>query len=101
MNGRLTGKTGHLRQLAAKTTVIVSVSLGLVGLALLVVFARDVLLLVFAGVLLAVFLHGLASLARQRIGFAYGWALASVLLVLLTLASAIGYLLAPSIIHQS
>jgi predicted PurR-regulated permease PerM len=65
-----------------------------VVLALLVWYGKDVLLLAFAGALLAIFLAALADGLGRLTRLAYGWSLAVVVLVLLVLLGLLGWLLA-------
>ncbi len=79
-----------------------SISVAVVGLvvAWLLVFAPDVILTLFAGVLLAVFLRGGGAWIAGRTGIAPGWGVAAFVLAL-TLAS-VGFWLwvAPSVSRQ-
>lgn len=73
----------------------------LVGLLVAVIWLTiRVWLAVFAGVLLAVFLSTLTRWVRRLTGLPRGWALASVLVVLLGLAVLGGWLLAPKLVEQ-
>jgi len=67
---------------------------------LLIVYAVDVLLLVFAAVLLAVLLRALAEPLAKRLHISPQWALAIVALLLTLSIGAVGWLLAPSIGEQ-
>jgi predicted PurR-regulated permease PerM len=80
-----------------RTTAIV---LFVVLLVLLVVFAIDALLIVFAAILFAVFLRGLADLLGDKTGLGKGLSLAIVGVALLTVLSGSIYLLAPDIADQ-
>ncbi len=62
--------------------------------------AVNVLLLVFAGVLLAVLLRALAGFADEHTPLSGGWALAAVVLALLALLGLAGWLLLPIISGQ-
>lgn len=77
---------------------------GLAGLAvalgLLLWFGIQVLLLVFAGVLLAVFLRGLADLASRYLRLSAGWSLALVVLALVGLTVAAGLFMGATIAGQ-
>ncbi|HEX8201602.1 MAG TPA: AI-2E family transporter [Isosphaeraceae bacterium] len=85
-------------------TVRVLIVLGLtslfVALALLIGFAPEVFLLAFAGVLLAVFLRGLADLVGNYTSIPAGWSLALVVLALLALIGLGGWFLASQIAAQ-
>ncbi|MDQ3189607.1 MAG: AI-2E family transporter, partial [Pseudomonadota bacterium] len=67
---------------------------------LLIVYAVDVLLLVFAAVLLAVLLRALAEPLAKWLHISPQWALAIVALLLTASIGAVGWLLAPSIGEQ-
>lgn len=80
------------------TVALVAVT---VLLALLIYYEFDIILLIFAAVLLAIFLRGLGDWSRRYTKFSEGW---SVLLVsaLLTGFLALGiYMLAPSVAEQA
>jgi predicted PurR-regulated permease PerM len=63
-------------------------------------YAVQVLLIVFAGILLAVVLRSLADLLSEYTGIGRGWALGMVVLLLLALFGGGGWLLAPQISEQ-
>lgn len=89
------GKSYTQRVLIA-VGVVCLVVLGLV----LAYFTFDILLLIFAAALLAIFLHGLADIVRRWIPVAEGWLvlIVAALLVVLVLGSVA--LLAPSVAEQ-
>jgi predicted PurR-regulated permease PerM len=70
------------------------------ALALLVWYALYVLLLAFAGVLVAVLLTALADLVSRHTRLSHGWALAVVLAALVIVAGLLGWLLATQITAQ-
>jgi predicted PurR-regulated permease PerM len=70
-------------------------------LALLVWYAVEVLLLVFAGVLLAVFLRGLSAGLSRRTGLGENWSLAVVCLALLLAVGGAVWWLAPEVAAQT
>ena len=82
----------------------VLVALGLtalfVALGLLLWAAVDVLLVMFAGVLLAVFLRGLSDLVHDATGVPRGWSLALVGLLLAVLLGVGGWFLATQVAQQ-
>lgn len=80
-----------------RTLIVTAIVLGL-GL---VWFAADVLLLVFAGVLLAVLLRSLSGWLAERSPLSPGWALGVVVLAILALSTWAGALLAPDIASQA
>lgn len=72
------------------------------ALALLLVYlALDLLLMLFAGVLLAIFLRSLARWVSDKTRLSVGWALAVTVLALLGSAVAAGWLYAPRLAEQS
>ena len=80
------------------TAVVLGVAIG--ATALLLWRLANVLLLGFAGVLVAVFLRAGANAIRRFIHLSEGWALALVLLLLVALIGLGAWLLLPSIISQ-
>lgn len=88
------------RVTASNTLVIMSIVTATVLLWLGLWYVPDLFLLTFAGILLAVFLHGLTKWASEYFQMSHGLALA--LVVLLLLAVTIGgiLLLAPQVIEQ-
>lgn len=79
----------------------IGVVLLVITLALLVWYAVEVLLLVFAGILLAVFLRGLAVELSRRTGLGENWSLAAVgLLIVLSVGGAVWWL-APEVARQA
>jgi predicted PurR-regulated permease PerM len=80
----------------------------LTGTVMLVLFgvlfvwlAIDLLLLLFAGILLAVFLRSLALLVSERTPLSTGWALLVVILVLLGSVVGAGFLFAPQLARET
>ena len=73
----------------------------MVGLVVLVWLALDLLLLLFAGVLLAIFLRTLASTLARASGLGVGWSLALVVLLLVGSAALAGWAYAPRLAEQS
>ena len=72
-----------LLSFARRALVAVSIAALVVLFALALAFAADVFLLVFAGVLLAVFLRGMSDWLHQRTRLPTGWSLLIVLVTLL------------------
>lgn len=83
----------------------VLIALGMATLAgfavTLVVFAIDVLLLSFAGVLVALFLRGLAGLVRRHTRLGEMAALWAVVVALVAAVALAGWLVAPSLVEQA
>ncbi|WP_169516938.1 AI-2E family transporter [Azohydromonas australica] len=88
------------RDFARRVLVAAAIAVFVVVLTLLAWQAVRVLLLVFAGVLLAIFLHGLAQGLSRYTGLGEGWALAAVTLGLAALAGAGAWLIAPDVGDQ-
>lgn len=80
-----------------------AIAVGVAIILALVVFWRllDVMLVIFAGILLAVFLRGLTNWVAEHTPLSHGWSLFSVLFGLLAIITVGGYLLAPPVINQS
>ena len=70
------------------------------SLAFFVWFTGDVLLLVFAGLLLAVGLDGLASSVKSWTPLSHGWALLAVLILLAAFLAVIGMTVVPQFLAQ-
>ena len=85
-----------LRRVLLAVGVVLAVGLLVAGVWLSI----HVWLAVFAGILLGVFLSTLTGWVRQVTHLPRGWALASVLVVLLGLAALGGWLLAPKVAEQ-
>lgn len=62
-------------------------AIGLVLLQLLAWQAIDMLLVVFTGILLALFLQGLSDFVSEHLHWSYGWSLAAVILGLLVITA--------------
>jgi predicted PurR-regulated permease PerM len=67
---------------------------------LLVIFVSEIVLLLFAAILIAVLLRALAELLAKRVGIPPRWAVVIVVMLLALSFSAIGWLVAPSIGEQ-
>src|SRR5208282_357613 len=83
----------RLADFARRIAVAVLVSLLILGLAYALWRESHVLLEVFAGVLLAIFLSTVSDWVHRRIGIGYGWSLLLTVIVLTALAGGAGYLL--------
>jgi len=100
--GRLRTRRGEALatpRTARSITVVASVAL-LAALGFLVWVASDVLLVLFAGVLFAVFLRGLSDPLSAHTGIGQGWALAFVLIVLAATLALDGRLLGADLANQ-
>jgi len=82
------------KHIAAKITVAVLTLL-------LIVFAVNAVLLVFASVLVAIALRALAEPLAKRIGISEPWAVAVVVALLVLLLSSVGWAIAPAIGEQA
>lgn len=85
---------------AHRVLVAVTIITSVILLLLLLWYAVDVLLLAFAGLLLAIFLRGLSDEVSSRTALSDGWALALVTVVLVLGLVLGGWLLAPDIADQ-
>lgn len=83
----------------------VLVTVGIVCLTLLILvliyFTFDVILLIFAAILLAIFLHGLADVLGKVANISEGWRVMIVATLLLAVLAAAVTLLAPSVAEQA
>jgi len=68
---------------------------------LLMWYAVNVLMLIFAGILLAVFLRGLSRAVSRFTKLPEGWSLAAVIITILLTISGLVWLLAPSVAEQA
>src|SRR5512135_704737 len=75
------GKTGFAERVSIGTIIAAAI----LGLLLLLGYLAEILLLVFASLLLAVFLRTLAQALSRLIPLAVGWSLALVSLILLAI----------------
>lgn len=102
------GPSGHfvsrapasLRDLARRTVVVTATGAFVLLVAGVFVYLIHFLLVIFAGVLLAVLLNGLAELLRRRAPMPYGLSLALVLVLLTVLAALAGWLVGPRLGDQ-
>lgn len=85
---------------ARRALVATCIATGVAFVLLLLWYAAEVLLLVFAAVLLAVFLRGLSDLLSKRINLSAGWSLAIVTLTIVAVLAGTVWLLAPRISAQ-
>lgn len=92
---------GDLRLLGRRTAVVVATTLAIVAVVALFVLAAEVLLLVFAGLLLAVLLSSLADALARVSGMSRGMALGLTMLVLLAGMVGTAWALWPSVSEQA
>lgn len=88
------------RQFTQRVLIVIGVVLAAALLAFLVIYEIDVIMQLFAAVLLAVFLYGLAGWTRRYTGFSNGVSVLLVSVVLLLLLALSIWLLAPSVSEQ-
>ncbi len=88
------------RAFILRVVVGISIALATTGVALVIVFASDVFLLVFAGILVAILLRGLARLVSRYSLLSMGWALALVALILVAMPPLAAWLFYPRIGHE-
>lgn len=87
--------------LAKRAAVVTGVALLLTVLVVGAGFAFDVLLLAFAGVLLAVFLRGVADFFHHHLGLSDTPSLAAAVVLLVGVVAGLGWLLVPRVAEQS
>jgi predicted PurR-regulated permease PerM len=79
----------------------VGIITALVLILLLLWYAVNVLMLVFAGILVAVFLRGLSGAVTRLTGLPAGWSLAAVIITILLAVGGLVWQLAPSVVEQA
>lgn len=79
----------------------VGIITAIVLILLLMWYAVGVLMLIFAGILLAVFLRGLSGAVSSFTKLSEGWSLAAVIITILLTVSGLAWWLAPSIAEQA
>lgn len=87
--------------LSRRTLIVMSTAVGFLLFLALLWFGVDVILLAFAGILLAIFLNGLASYVARWTGLKHGLSLLITGLGLIGILVGAGYALAPGISEQS
>lgn len=95
VDGAGQGRTFLQRLLITVAVVCVVFS----GLAFLY-YSLDILLLIFAAALLAIFLRGLADILKRRIPLSEGWLVFLISILLLVIAASAISLLAPNVVEQ-
>lgn len=84
-----------------RALIAASIAAGVGIVVLLLWYAVDVLLLVFAGVLFGVLLRGVTRILSRLTRISHGWSLAVVLITLLVITGLTGWLLAGRIAEQA
>lgn len=99
--GLRSGHRSPLQLLAYGAAFFYAFGLLFIALSLTVWFAADILLLVFASMLLAVFLRSCSKLLSRALPLPVGLSLVLVSLLLILIFSMMAYLMAPSLITQA
>jgi predicted PurR-regulated permease PerM len=99
-NGPEGERTSNLAGFIRRAAIALALASGFAAAALLIWHGGRVLLLCFAGILFAVFLHSLSCWVVSRFKLSYRWALTSVTITLLGISILLGWLLAPEIQRQ-
>jgi predicted PurR-regulated permease PerM len=99
-DGRTISNIGY-GELARRTLTVAAVCAAFALGLFLIAYAIQVVLLVFAAVLLAVLLRGMANRLGEVARLGRGWSLAIVVVVLLAVLALVGWLLAPGLAHQA
>ena len=86
---------------ARRMLEMVAIALVILLAAALLWYAVDVLLLVFAGILIGILLRAPSDWLSERTGLPAGWSLGAMLLALVTVLALIGWLMVPSLLDQS
>jgi predicted PurR-regulated permease PerM len=93
--------TPHLRDsFLRRVLIVIGITTTVVLSATLLWFGIETFFLIFAGVLLAVFLSSLAEWVSERSSLSYGWSLTGVVGALLLVVGVGGWLLAPQVSAQ-
>ncbi|HET6513012.1 MAG TPA: AI-2E family transporter [Candidatus Kapabacteria bacterium] len=87
--------------LSRKTLIIMTAAVGLLLFLAVLWYGVNILLLAFAGILLAIFLNGLAAYVANWTGLKHGLSLLITSLALIGMLVGAGYALAPGISEQS
>lgn len=83
-----------------RSAIAAAIAAAVLAILSLLWYARQLLLVTFAGIVLAVFLRSLADRVSRRTGIRYGWSLAIVLLMLTALLALGGWLVGAQVIAQ-
>jgi predicted PurR-regulated permease PerM len=97
MNGEMADRQEKRNGLAKRTLLIAAAAAAVIALFLLLWQVVQILMLVFASLLIALFLRTLADFLARRTPLSPGWALAAVVLVLLAGATSIILLYGPTL----
>lgn len=91
----------NIKPFTQRVLIVAAVVVALLLVGLLLWHGIEVLLLSFAGLLLAVFLRGLSTWVSAHTGLSDGWSLLVVVMVLIGLTVLSGWLLAPEVARQT
>jgi predicted PurR-regulated permease PerM len=91
----------HPQPYTRRVLLAVGISLGAILLTLFLYYALYVLLLAFAGILLAVLLRGAAGWVARKTGLPVNWSLAVVVVTLAAAFFLLGWLTAPGLTRQA
>ncbi|MBO1326619.1 AI-2E family transporter [Acetobacter sp. TBRC 12305] len=80
---------------------ILRLTLGALAIGMLVWLLGDVLMVIFASVLCAVVLHGLARILVRHLGLPHGWALSIVVVTILGIAALLAWNSGPAIANEA
>ncbi len=86
---------------AQKVFTSIAIVLGVTGLAVFLITARQIFLLVFAAILMAVVMTGVIDAVVKRIPMSRGAALIALVILIIAAFGLLGRLLAPNLIEQS
>jgi predicted PurR-regulated permease PerM len=99
-NGSSTAAPLRPRGIARRALIASSIAIGCAALAIFLWYSLHVVLLMFAGLLVAIFLHGLALGLAKVTHLGHKGALALVLLLLVLIFGGIGWLAFPKLVDQ-
>lgn len=85
---------------ARRVLINIGIVLLVVALLIITVYVFDVILLLFGAILVAIFLHGLATLSRRYLRLSEGVSVLLVSVLLVGVLALAGWLLAPSVAEQ-
>ena len=91
----------HPEPYTRRVLIAVGIALGAILLTLFLYYALYVLLLAFAGILLAVLLRGAAEWVARKTGLSVNWSLAVVVVTTAAAFALLGWLLAPGLTRQA
>src|SRR5687768_737052 len=98
---RASTPTDHPESYTRRVIIAVGVALGAILLTLFLYYALYVLLLAFAGILLAVLLRGAAEWVARKTGLSVNWSLAVVVVGTAAAFFLLGWLTAPGLTRQA